>query len=147
MAALSSCDQCNNCGPVLDDPYFTIEFFAKENRQAVTVKLDSINQIPIKELGTHLQNRASSFKLPLSPSTDISQFDLYFTEFSTAIPDTVQYEKQLRVSYRRYTDEWNGTIRIKADQFKVIYHSFDSISPRTFDQTRFSNELRLAVYL
>jgi hypothetical protein len=126
----------------MDDPYFTIEFYSLENKQSITVKLDSVNKIPVVLLNQSLQRKASTFKLPLSPSEDISNYVLVFT-----IPDSVQHKKQIHVSYHRQDVESNGTIMIKASQFRVLYHDFDSISPNSFDQIKFSNELKLALYL
>jgi hypothetical protein len=131
----------------MDDPYFTIEFYSLENKQSITVKLDSVNKIPVLLLNQSLQRKASTFKLPLSPSEDISNYVLVFTEIATAIPDSVQHKKQIHVSYHRQDVESNGTIRVKASQFRVLYHDFDSISPNSFDQIKFSNELKLALYL
>jgi hypothetical protein len=126
----------------MDDPFFTIEFFEMQEKKALIVKIDSINNVPVHVLNEKFQKQASSFRLPLSPVSNESVFYLNFS-----VGDTIKYEKEIHVSYLRRDKESNGTIKVVADQFRVILHDFDSIAPPSFDPIKQSNELKLQVFL
>ncbi len=143
---ISSCENCNNCGPVTDDPYFTVQFMSRDDKKPAPVIISSINGKPAQELSLAFQKRESTFKLPLSPNEDIASFQMEFTEYSASIEDTLQYSVHIQATYSREEFESNGFIKLRANNLQVIT-SIDSIAPTSFDQSKFSNELKLQLFL
>lgn len=130
----------------MNDPNFEVGFYSKLTQKAATVEFDTINGIPRDQLSEDLMKKASTFSLPLSPHRNTSRYNLSFTEYTSDIADTINYTKDLVVTYRRQVNEMMGAILITADSFQVYSHNFDSLAPAGIDPLLLSNDILIKVY-
>lgn len=146
LGLIASCDDCTDCEPIMNDPAFQIEIYAKSTEKTARARLDSVNGVRGIKLNEDYKDPATLFRIPLNAGSDTSQFALTLTEFTVDIPDTVQFERNLTVAYERETRADNGEIRVRAFNFKVIDHSFDSLALVYANSLQISNETKIKLY-
>lgn len=137
------CNECQDCGPITNEPFFLVNFNKKDATGAVLVSIDSVNGVSNQNFTEIFQDTASGFRFPLSPVTDSVYYQLRYTAFAN---DTTFNANFIALKYQLQTVEDGGFIEKEAINVKVVTHDFDSLAPAAIDNELSSNEVTIQVY-
>lgn len=150
LLAFWACDVCNDCGPVVNDPFVNISFYYSSDSSSAEIVIDSINGLSAVNISEELYgDTAQVFRLPLNFNTDSSFFDITYSNYpdeEDSLRAQQSHNDQLALTYQLQLINNDNFIKYEADSLQVVYFTFDSVANQNNNPEKLSNAVTLQVY-
>ena len=143
---ITSCEECNDCEILMDDPYVLINFNTYSSKKEVNVTVQSVNGINYEQLSPQLIDTARTFRLPLAAGATQSELVINYLELSDVIEGDLAFTDTIVFEYDTTFIVNDNQYKMRIQDLQLIRHTFDSVAPQTLDPTKSSNETTVKVY-
>lgn len=126
LSALTSCDDCTDCGVVMNEPRLLVRFFEDSTKTSLAVTIDTINNVYSGEISNVKDTVRTFYRLPLDMYNDSTLLTIRSVKSTDSLEEFPQYDTLL-ISYELNLEKSPLNVyRYRASQIRVRQHTYDS---------------------